>query len=258
MRRILFGAILPVILSVGAGAEINFHVVAPTDTFHVRFDPLYPDTVKLDTIRIRYTALTESDYAEVARELDVEIATIRAVVDIETGGLHTGFFEPGKPIVNFDLSIFRQYASRRRINLSKYAKSHAVVFASPNVRRYGSRHAAQWARLESAMQIDSAAAIEGTFWGMFQIGGFNWKQCGPVSMGEFVDKMCFSEREQLELFAAFLRNLNLVRYLKAHDWSAFARGYNGPGYKRHGYDARLARAYARYNKQTKNVEEEKQ
>ncbi len=252
MRRILAGIIAPVILSVGASAELDFHTVSPTDTFHVEFDPLYPDVREPDSLNAgRYTTLTDSDYVEVARELGIETATIKAVVEIETGGINEGFFEPGKPIVNFDLSVFRKYAARRKINLSKYARSHAAVFASPDVRRYGSRHAAQWARLEMAMQIDSAAAIEGTFWGMFQVGGFNWKQCGAVSMDDFVARMCFSERAQLELFADFLRSRDFVRYLKVYNWAAFARGYNGPLYKRYNYDQRLARAYAKYKKQEK-------
>jgi len=231
-----------------AGAELQFHTVAPTDTFRVSYDPLYPVSHALDTIgHGRYTTLTDEDYAEVARELDVEVAAIRAVVEIETGGVHAGFFEPGKPIVNFDLSVFRKFAAKRKINLVKYAKSHAVVFAAPNVRHYGSRHAAQWARLEAAMAIDSVAAIESAFWGMFQIGGFNWKQCGTPTIGEFVRLMCFSEREQLELFAQFLKSRDLVRYLRSRNWAAFARCYNGNSYKRHSYDRRLARAYARYN-----------
>ena len=31
----------------------------------------------------------------------------------------------------------------------------------------------------------------------------------------------------------------------SRDWEAFARGYNGPGFERHGYDRKIAAAYAR-------------
>ncbi|TWH25864.1 MULTISPECIES: N-acetylmuramidase domain-containing protein [unclassified Aminobacter] len=34
----------------------------------------------------------------------------------------------------------------------------------------------------------------------------------------------------------------------AHDWAAFARGYNGPAYRRNRYDTKLAAAYAIYQK----------
>ena len=40
----------------------------------------------------------------------------------------------------------------------------------------------------------------GTFWGMFQIGGFNYRQCGRETVDEFVRLMSYSELEQLELF----------------------------------------------------------
>ena len=74
--------------------------------------------------------LTEADFEEVAAELGVEVAAIKAVVEIEAGRTHEGFASPGKPLINFDLSMFRRFATRRGVNLSKYSKSHSVVFAS--------------------------------------------------------------------------------------------------------------------------------
>ena len=43
--------------------------------------------------------LTDDDYVAVAEILDVDVAAIKAVVDIETGRQHTGFIAPRKPIV---------------------------------------------------------------------------------------------------------------------------------------------------------------
>lgn len=197
---------------------------------------------------MRYLTLTADDYREVADELGISVAAIRAVVDIEAGPGGRGFNPDHTPIINFDLTMFRQAARRRGININRYKSSHAVVFNAPNRRKYGSQQAAQYARLHSAMQIDTIAALEGTFWGMFQIGGFNWKICGCGSVREFVHLMSYSEREQLELFAAFLRARNLVQYLQKKEWAKFSLRYNGPGYKKHGYDTRMAAAYAKYSK----------
>ena len=58
--------------------------------------------------------------------------------------------------------------------------------------------------------------------------------------------MALSEREQLELFAAFVRARKLDVYLRKRDWAGFALRYNGPGYKKHRYDTRMAQAYRRY------------
>lgn len=187
--------------------------------------------------------LTETDFEEVAAELGVEVAAIKAVVEIEAGRTHEGFAAPGKPLINFDLSMFRRFATRRGVNLSKYSKSHSVVFASSR----GSQSRAH-RRLEAAKSINPHAAVEGTFWGMFQIGGFNWKKCGAESIDDFVCRMSRSERDQLEMFASFITSTGLVKHLKTKNWAAFARGYNGPGYAKRSYHTRMAQAYARHNK----------
>lgn len=192
--------------------------------------------------------LTEDDYQEVADMLGVEPAAVKAVVEIEAGPSHQGFSEAGKPLINFDFSMFNQFARRNGVNLSKYRKSHPLVFSAPSARKYGSRQAAQNARLRAARTIDERTAIEGTFWGMFQIGGFNWRKCGAKNINDFVDRMSRSERDQLELFANFLKTTGLDKQLKAKNWAAFARGYNGPSYARRGYHTRMARAYAKYSK----------
>lgn len=214
------------------------YVVAETgDTVYLYTDPA-----------LRSGRLTERDYKEVAEELGVEVAAIKAVVEIEAGKSHQGFWDEGKPLINFDLTIFRQMAKRNKVNLSKYSRSHSVVFSRPDSRKYGSQQAAQQARLDAAMTIDTLTAVQGTFWGMFQIGGFNWKKCGAASPEEFVRLMSRSERDQLELFGEFIVNSGLLSALKTKNWRAFAKGYNGPSYAARGYHTRLANAYARYKK----------
>lgn len=192
--------------------------------------------------------LTEQDYKEVAQRLGVEVAAIKAVVEIEAGSTHQGFHKPGLPLINFDITMFKKFAGRNGINLAKYNKSHAVVFSRPNAARYGSTQAGQQARLKAARTIDEKTAIQGCFWGMFQIGGFNWKLCGCKSINEFVERMSTSEREQLELFANFISNCGMVKLLQNKNWSAFARKYNGPSYASRGYHTRLAKSYAKHSK----------
>lgn len=195
--------------------------------------------------------LTDADYKQVAEELGVEPAAIKAVVEIEAGEAHEGFFEPGKPIINFDLSMFRQFARKNGVNLAKYTKSHAVVFSRPNAKKYGSTQAGQQERLRQARTIDEKTAIQGTFWGMFQLGGFNWKLCGADDINDFVEKMSRSEVDQLHLFANFIANTGLVKHLKAKNWAAFSRGYNGPAYAARGYHTKMASSYAKHKRAMK-------
>jgi len=190
--------------------------------------------------------LTEEDYAEVAAELGVEVPAIKAVVDIETGHTHQGFWKKGKALINFDLSMYRKYAPRNGVSLAAARKKYPEIFRSPDVRKYGSKQAAQYARFDAAAEINRTAAIEGCFWGMFQIGGFNWKLCGCRSAREFYDRVNRSEREQLELFAAFCRERDLVKYIRKKDWAAFSLRYNGPGYKKRGYHRKMAEAYKKF------------
>ncbi len=208
------------------------------------------DTVRLQFEQaidsLRQGPLTERDFEEFAKELGVEVAAVKAVVEIEAGKQHKGFWAKGKPLMNFDLSVYRQMAKRHKINLGKYAKSHPAIFARPNIAKYGSQQAAVRARFDQACDIDSVTAIEGTFWGMFQIGGFNWRQCGTSSPLEFARLMSRSERDQLELFGEFISRTGLLPALKAKNWNAFARGYNGPNYAARGYHRRLAQAYNKY------------
>lgn len=193
--------------------------------------------------------LTDKDYKEVAKKLGVDVAAIKAVVDIETGTTHEGFWTEGRPLINFDLSVFRKRAAANKVDLSKAQQKYPEIFRSPNRKKYGSQQAAQWARLEQAMNVDTITAIEGTFWGMFQIGGFNYKLCGTESQKDFVKKMSASERSQLDLFANLLISTGMVKDLRKHDWANFARRYNGPGYAKLGYHTRMASAYAKFSKE---------
>ncbi|MDE6199700.1 MAG: N-acetylmuramidase family protein [Muribaculaceae bacterium] len=206
----------------------------------------------MSDVRNSCVPLSEKDYIEVAAELGVEVAAIKAVVDIETGRKHLGFWKQGKAIINFDLSIYRVYAPRHGVSLTRARKKYPVIFRSPDVRKYGSLQAAQYARLEAAMEIDSASALESCFWGMFQIGGFNWKQCGCQSIDEFCMLMNRSERDQLELFAAFCRANNLVRFIQKKDWASFALRYNGPGYRKLRYHKKMAEAYKKFSNASKH------
>ncbi|MDE6438406.1 MAG: N-acetylmuramidase family protein, partial [Muribaculaceae bacterium] len=195
----------------------------------------------------RYDALTEEDYREVAHELGIEVAAIKAVVVIEAGPRQRGFHEPGKPIINFDAGIYRQFAPRHGVSLKKARKAHPEIFERPDPKRHGgSTQAAQHARLEAACSINRESALKSTFWGMFQIGGFNWKKCGTQNVEEFVSRMSRSERDQLELFAAFIRNNGMLQAIKKKQWLKFALIYNGPKAKARGYHTRLAKAYKEF------------
>jgi peptidoglycan hydrolase-like protein with peptidoglycan-binding domain len=50
----------------------------------------------------------------------------------------------------------------------------------------------------------------------------------------------------LQAFVGFVEANRLDRHLRTHNWAKFARGYNGPQYRKNAYDAKMARAYEKY------------
>ena len=202
------------------------------------------DIASLDSIgensADRYDHLTESDFRLVAEELGVEVAAIKAVVEIEAGKAMKGFWAPGIPVINFDQTMYQKYRNKA---LSKEgAKGEKVP---GGLSGYALK---EWTQLINARKVNAQGANMGTFWGMFQIGGFNYKLCGCATVNEFVKRMAYSELEQLQLFAVFITNTGMVSSIRNKDWRTFARKYNGPKYAQRGYHTKLAKAYAKYSK----------
>lgn len=186
----------------------------------------------------RYESLTDEDFRLVAHELGIEVAAMKAVVSIEAGAAMKGFWAPGVPIVNYDPTMYAKYASKAPV---KTGDKNAKV--PSGLSGYALK---EWTQLTNARKRNAQGADMATFWGMFQIGGFNYKLCECQSVDEFVEKMSYSELEQLELFAKFITNVGYLKYLKNKDWAAFARRYNGPNYAKRGYHTRMAKAYQKF------------
>lgn len=209
----------------------------------INFTP-WLEIAKLDSIgpdeSQRYLHLTEYDFQLVAKELDVEVAAIKAVVEIEAGKAMKGFWAPGIPVINFDPTMYAKY--KGKADDKSGAKGEKVP---EGLTGYAKK---EWTQLINARKNNARGANMGTFWGMFQIGGFNYKICGCQSVDEFVKRMAYSELEQLQLFAVFITNSGMLESLRSKNWSAFARKYNGPSYAKRGYHTKMAKAYAKYLK----------
>ena len=198
------------------------------------------ETLPSEDNKTRYSSLTDADFKIVAKRLGVEVAAIKAVVEIEAGPKMTGFWAPGVPVVNFDSSMWNRYVNKCKSKGDKSAKVPSGLKG---------QHLTAWTRLTNARKTNVDAANMATFWGMFQIGGFNYAKCGCSSVAEMVRLMCHSELEQLELFASFIINSGMVNDLKRKDWAAFARKYNGSSYASRGYHTKMAKAYAKFKNQ---------
>lgn len=191
--------------------------------------------------------LTENDFQRVADWLGVEVAVVKAVQTVETGG-RGGFVAPGRPIILFEGHIFWRELKKRGLDPERYVVGNENILY-PSWRRehyYGGIR--EYERLEKAREIHKEAADASTSWGMFQVMGFNYVMCGYGSVDEMVKDMCSGEDKQLEAFARFIKLAELRPNLERKDWTGFAKRYNGPGYAHNLYDKKLEEAYRRFTK----------
>ena len=188
--------------------------------------------------------LTNEDFARAAKALNVEEAAVRAVAEVEAAG--QGFIYDGRPAILYEAHIFHKETSGKHAGAKD---RRGVKLSSPAWDRslYGATGAAQHNRYEDARKLDPDAANKACSWGLFQILGQNYKQCGFDDSQAFVDAMWTGGAgAHLDAFVAFVKANNLDGALRAKNWAAFARGYNGPSYAVNKYDVKMASAYARW------------
>lgn len=190
--------------------------------------------------------LTNEMIADIARKNQIDPAALLAVKEVESNG--GGFLPNGKPKILFEGHIFYRLLAQsvNAASLNQLCKQYPnIVYPTWNRSKYfgGDR---EYIRLANALSINHAAALKSASWGMFQIMGMNYAQCGCKDVDEFVGKMKSSEEDQLMLTIRFLKNNHLCSALNTHNWASFARSYNGPSYAANKYDIKLAQAYLKY------------
>ncbi|QEM80220.1 N-acetylmuramidase domain-containing protein [Halomonas binhaiensis] len=195
-------------------------------------------------------ALKQIDLVNAANRLDVELAAIMAINEVESRGrgFYVGGPRHGQPIILFERHIMRRRLIHHEINPVPLQQKHPdLVNDKPGGYIGGYR---EHGRLERAANLHVTSALESASWGAFQIMGYHWSVLEYANVGEFVGAMEESEATQLEAFVRFIEvDAGLHRALKRQDWRDFARRYNGPAFERNDYDTRLAAAYRRHDRQ---------
>lgn len=187
--------------------------------------------------------VTPEMWTRLAARLEVEVAALRAVAEVESAG--SGFLAAPdrRPKVLFEGHVFH------RLTAGRYGASHPnLSYPKWDRKQYAGSLPGEWKRLDRAATLDPAAAMQSASWGAFQIMGFNYALCGFDSVGAFVECQSSGADGQLETFASLIARPGspLLLPLRRLDWARFARLYNGPGYAQNRYDEKLAQAYARH------------
>ena len=193
--------------------------------------------------------LSKSDIVAAAKDLGIEPAALKAVIDIEAAG--DGFDKQGRPTILFEPHIFWDELGKihyytKRTELAKKHKGLLSQKWDKSLYRIGgSSHD----KLKIGADLHWKAAHKSASWGLGQILGRNAVSIGYPSVKAFIDDMYESEAKQLKAMGMFLKANGLIGKLQRHDWAGFARGYNGKAYAKNQYDVKLAAAYNLAKKQ---------
>ena len=191
-----------------------------------------------------FTAETANEIKKVAQEFGIEPAALLAIAEIESGGNVFAVVD-GKqePLIRFEGHYFD-----RRLSGDALARARAEGLASPNAGEVANpaSQAARWRLLARAAEIDRKAAYESVSWGLGQVMGAHWAWLGFPDVDALVAEARTGDAGQARLMARFIDKAGLTEALRNHDWEAFARGYNGPGFRKNDYHTKLAAAYRRH------------
>lgn len=178
------------------------------------------------------------DYGRIGRLIGVGEDEVRAVVEVEAAG--SGFDAQGRPKMLFEPHVFWRELGE--------AKRAIAVNQGLAYRRWGEKPYPRdsYPRLAAAMKIDRPAALRSASWGLGQIMGFNHKSAGYATAEAMVTAFLDDEEKHVEAMINFIVSEGLDDEMRGHRWEAFARGYNGPGYAKHGYHTKLAEAFAKW------------
>lgn len=180
--------------------------------------------------------LTQQDYQEAADSLGCHIAAVKAVAEVES--LDSGFLENDEPVILYERHIF---SHRTNHMFDKVSPS----ISNPRPGGYG-KLSEQHDRLMQAVKLNRDAALMSCSWGKFQIMGFNFSLAGYNTLQDFINAMYRSEKDHLQAFVQYIKEMSLDDELRNQEWIAFAKRYNGPAYKRNRYDTKLKAAFKKY------------
>lgn len=191
-------------------------------------------------------AINGHDMLAAASRLNVPPANLKALAEKESG--HSSFSRDGRPVILFEAHWFSRLTKRA------YDRSHPSISSRRWNRKLYARHMpGRYRRLARAARLNVDAAISSASWGKFQIMGFHWERLGYESPWDFAMQMVASEGNHLDALVRFIEANNLADALRAckannpQSCEAFAKGYNGSGFRKNSYHIKLAKLIARHS-----------
>lgn len=206
--------------------------------------------------------VSDSAFEKAAAVLGVPESYVRAIAEVESAG--ESFLKDGSVKILFERHWFKRklgealkkpdvqknVASRLGVTvpagsdadvklLAMVEAKHGDICSSQRGGYKGG--AAEWDRLNLAMDFDVEAGAQSASFGGYQLMGFNHAACGFKSAKDMMLELAKSESAQFLAMVSFIKaNVGMHAALKKGDWAKFAELYNGPAYKENKYDTKLA------------------
>lgn len=178
--------------------------------------------------------VTVQQIADFAARLGCTVKQLMAVACVESGG--SGFDLAGRPKILFERHKFHRFTGGRW---------SVCAFSNPAGGGYGEN---SWDKLALAVATGAVdAAFMACSWGKFQVLGEWWDDLGYASPFAMAMATVGSEAAHYEMLCRYLEHFHLQDELAALSTDPatcrpFAAAYNGAGYKKFAYDAKLAGA----------------
>lgn len=208
-----------------------------------------PDSIKqnhADSVSKGNRPLDRAKIAEMAGQYGLDVASVLAVAEIESGG-RSGFQKTGLLTILFEAHIFYRELKKVGLNTATLMTQYPNLISPSWNRSLYKGGDAENSRLAEALNIHECA-WDCASYGMFQIMGFNHQACGFNTVQEFVDHLKTGQEAHIEAFLKFINSdSRKINALKNKDWATFARLYNGLAYAENKYDIKLAEAYKKHS-----------
>lgn len=178
-------------------------------------------------------AVTPAEIGTFAAEIGCTTKQLNAIATVESAG--GGFDAHGRPKILFERHYFWRL-TQGHYGLTSFSNQQSGGYSEDS-----------WEKLGLAAGKDPDAAFASASWGKFQIMGAHWNALGfssALGMAYFMSRGEAGHYTALVRFIEANRMVDKVKALSTNpaDCAAFAKAYNGPGYRQNRYDEKLAAA----------------
>jgi len=189
-------------------------------------------------------SVTKADYLIIADRLGGTVAQVKAVAEVEAP--RGGWDNNGLLACLYE----RHYAWKKLRIAIPFLSDPKPGGYTIDVDKDGINDS--WEKIADGVCRFGLVAFEVASWGRFQIMGAHWKKLGYDSAADFVWLLSRNEYAHFDAMARYVETFGLTGAFRAisnrsETCRAFAKGYNGPGYRKYRYDEKIAVAHKKYS-----------